>query len=94
MIVLMNGSHIPSPARFRQQMLKLSIPEMRSLCERTGVPYQTAYKLRTGETTDPRLSTVHALWPHVAGRRRASPVVGSDQAREGFIVRSRGIRSK
>ena len=38
--------------------------ELQQLATATGIPYPTLIKLRTGETTDPRISTVQRLIDH------------------------------
>jgi len=54
---------LPTVQEIREGLEALSFAEMKSLCEQCRVPFTTAWKLRTGVTTDPRIETVRALWP-------------------------------
>jgi hypothetical protein len=54
---------LPTVQEIRESLEALSFAEVKSLCEKCSVPFTTAWKLRTGVTTDPRIETVRALWP-------------------------------
>jgi hypothetical protein len=56
---------IPSPADVRQRLEQLSWAEVQTLCHKCGAPFTTVWKIRGGETTDPRLETVRAIWPEL-----------------------------
>lgn len=63
------AQEIPTPAQIRQRLEALSYAEVKALCEKRSVPFTTVWKLRSGETEDPRLETVRAIWPDLkAGR--------------------------
>ena len=54
---------IPPPEEVRRRLELLSWAETQELCKRTGVPFTTVWKLRQGETTNPRIETLRAIWP-------------------------------
>jgi predicted transcriptional regulator len=54
---------IPSPAEVRAKLAPMSLAKLEELATRTGVPFTTLVKLRNGQTENPRLETVHAIWP-------------------------------
>lgn len=56
-------TEIPSPEQLRAKLLALGAAEMRQLADATHVPFHTLVKIRNGETSNPRLQTVRALWP-------------------------------
>jgi len=62
---------IPSPEELRKRLNALSYAEVKALCERRRVPFTTVWKLRSGETEDPRLETVRAIWPDLQATKRS-----------------------
>lgn len=58
---------IPSAEQVREKLLALGHAQVRALAERAAVPFTTAWKIRSGETADPRLETVRQLWPELVG---------------------------
>ena len=48
----------------RSRLAPLSWSQLEELAERSGVPFHTLRKVATGETQDPRISTVQALLDH------------------------------
>ncbi|MFY7867186.1 hypothetical protein [Roseateles sp.] len=56
-------NEIPSTDQLRQRLLKLSWAQVREICKRTGVPVTTVWKVRSGETVNPGIETVRAIWP-------------------------------
>jgi predicted transcriptional regulator len=62
MLLAMNTS-IPSSEQIRARLHGLSHAEVRALSVRTGAPFTTLWKIRSGETADPRIETVRAIWP-------------------------------
>jgi hypothetical protein len=58
-------SEIPTPAEVRRRLQLLSWAGVQALCKKTGAPFTTVWKLRNGETTDPRLETVYRIWPEL-----------------------------
>jgi transcriptional regulator with XRE-family HTH domain len=58
-------SHIPSAADLRAKLSLLGHAQMQQMASCSGVPFTTLWKLRSGETADPRLETVRLLLPHL-----------------------------
>lgn len=67
---------IPSAAIVRERLQRLSWSEVQLLCRRTGLPFTTVWKVRTGETSDPRLETVRVLWPSLIAAPSPAPAHG------------------
>ena len=59
--------------RLRNALARLSPAQLRDLCERADVPIHTAYKIKSGETTDPRISTVDRLDAALGAATEATP---------------------
>jgi predicted transcriptional regulator len=57
---------IPTCAELRAKLLTLTWSQVQELSRTTGAPFTTVWKIRDGETVDPRLETVRLIWPHVA----------------------------
>lgn len=49
-----------------------TLDDVRELSAVSGIPYHTLTKLKRGETTNPRVSTVEALLPYLPRRIRAA----------------------
>ena len=64
-------SDIPTAAEIRRRLLSLSWAEVQELCKKTGAPFTTVWKIRAGDTTDPRLETVRAIWPDLPAQAEA-----------------------
>jgi predicted transcriptional regulator len=45
--------------------------QMQQMASCSGVPFTTLWKLRSGETADPRLETVRLLLPHLMADKAA-----------------------
>lgn len=58
------GTSIPSLDEMRLVLERLSFSELRRLSHESGVPFTTLWKVRSGETPNPRINTVRAFWPH------------------------------
>lgn len=56
---------IPSAADVRQELGKLGHAQMQRLAEESGVPFTTLWKIRSGETDNPRLETVRQFLPRL-----------------------------
>ena len=56
---------IPSPEEVRALLAPKKHAEMQALAKASGVPFTTLWKVRNGESADPRLETVRAIWPHI-----------------------------
>jgi hypothetical protein len=59
---------IPSAADIRSLLCALGHAQMQQMAAVSGVPFTTLWKLRSGETVDPRLETVRSLLPHLMPR--------------------------
>lgn len=64
-------SYIPSAADLRAMLLALGHAQMQQMAARSGVPFTTLWKLRSGETDNPRLETVRSLLPHLLNAEAA-----------------------
>lgn len=62
----MDHSSIPSASDVRQALEVLGHAQMKALAELSGVPFTTLWKVRSGETPNPRLETVRQFMPHIA----------------------------
>ncbi len=63
--------NIPSAADLRCMLLSLGHAQMQQMALRSGVPFTTLWKLRSGETDNPRLETVRSLLPHLLNAEAA-----------------------
>ncbi|CAB4158358.1 hypothetical protein UFOVP703_4 [uncultured Caudovirales phage] len=54
----------PSSEQVRQALSLLTLSQLKRLAAQSSVPYMTLYKVRSGATQEPMLSTVHAIAPH------------------------------
>jgi predicted transcriptional regulator len=63
--------YIPSAADLRAMLLALGHAQMQQMAARSGVPFTTLWKLRSGETDNPRLETVRSLLPHLLNAEAA-----------------------
>jgi predicted transcriptional regulator len=55
-------SEIPSAAEVRSRLMSLTPTQVEQLAEQTHVPLPTLIKIRHGQTENPRIETVRALW--------------------------------
>jgi len=63
-------SKFPTPDEVRGKLQGLDRASLKSLSDSARVPFTTLLKIRSGETRDPQLSTVTAIWPELAKRRQ------------------------
>ena len=56
----------PSPGTVRKHLLRLKLFQLKALSRASKVPYTTLFNIRSGDTLDPRVSTVRAIEPHYA----------------------------
>lgn len=63
------AKHIPSANEIRELLSEYGRDRILRLSTASGVPFHTLLKIKSGETDDPRLSTVRAFWPHLAKQR-------------------------
>lgn len=59
------STSIPSAADVRASLGKLSHSQVGALAEQSKVPFTTLWKIRNGETENPRLETVRQFMPFV-----------------------------
>lgn len=64
-------SPIPSATDVRSKLEPLKLAELEALAERSGVPITTIIKVRNGQTANPRLETIRAIWPELIGAEGA-----------------------
>jgi predicted transcriptional regulator len=64
MLGVMNTS-IPSPDQVRKRLAALGHADIKALADKTGAPFTTLWKIRAGDTTNPRIDTVRAIWPEL-----------------------------
>ena len=62
-------SHIPPAQEVRERLALLARSDLIALAHKSGVPFTTLQKIQRGETEDPRIETVRAVWPHVKPER-------------------------
>jgi len=60
----MNAS-IPSAEQVRAALRRVAPSELAELAASTGVPLPTLVKVRNGQTSNPRIETVRAVWPRL-----------------------------
>jgi len=63
-------NEIPSAAEVRERLEALSRSQLIELAEKTDTPFHTLRKIKSGETLDPKLETVRAVWPTLCGKKR------------------------
>lgn len=56
---------IPSPQEVRDAMRHLTIKQIRGIAELSGVPADTIYKIKRGETRNPGIDTLRRFLPLV-----------------------------
>lgn len=59
------NTKIPSAATVRALLEPLTNSQLQTLAKRSGVPFGTLWKVRSGETSDPRLETVRKVLAHI-----------------------------
>ena len=57
---------IPSALEVRAKLEPMGNDQLQKLAQLSGVPFTTLWKLRSGETANPRIDTVRQFLPHVA----------------------------
>lgn len=61
----MNFTEIPSAEHVRQALKGLTYSQTVALARMSGVPFTTLWKVRSGETPNPRLETVRQFLPRL-----------------------------
>ena len=60
---------IPTSNEVRSLLAPLSYTQMTTLARLSGVPFTTLWKVRNGDTQDPRIDTVGQFLPHIEAAR-------------------------
>lgn len=61
----MNTS-IPSAAEISARLADFKAPHLQRLAELSGVPFHTLLKIKSGETSNPRIDTVRQFAPFIS----------------------------
>lgn len=69
----MEPSVIPTAQHIQAALLALSHAQVQELARTADVPFTTLWKLRTGETENPRLETVRRIWPELVTAEHPAP---------------------
>ena len=72
--------HIPSAADLRELLLTMGHAQVQEIALQSGVPFGTVWKLRSGETDNPRLQTVRSLLPHLRSATHPAPSQTAQEA--------------
>lgn len=72
-------SNIPSPQQVRDKLAPMSQATLLSIAERSGVPVTTIIKIRNGQTPNPRIDTVRAIWPELVDDDHPAPQQDSQE---------------
>ena len=80
----MTPNIIPSAQHVRAALLALSHAQVLEIARASSVPFTTLWKLRTGETENPRIETVRRIWPELVTHEHPAPE--ADQKEEGGRV--------
>lgn len=65
--------NIPSALQVQAWLSPMTNQQLQRLAEISEVPFTTLWKMRSGETTNPRIETVRKVYPHVAAVSDAAP---------------------
>jgi hypothetical protein len=68
------ATKIPTAQQVKSLLEELAHSEVAALSRASQVPFTTLLKIKSGETADPRLSTVRAIWPELSRKRRTKAV--------------------
>jgi transcriptional regulator with XRE-family HTH domain len=58
--------NIPSSETVRAALAPLTLKQLDTLAELSGVPATTIYKIKRGETENPGIETLRKFAPHIA----------------------------
>ena len=56
---------IPTSLQVRERLATLTYGQVTALARLSGVPLTTLWKVRNGDTQDPRIDTVAQFLPHI-----------------------------
>ena len=62
---------IPSALQVRAWLLPLDSKQLQRLADLSGVPFGTLWKVRSGDTKDPRIETVRQIGMHLTEALKA-----------------------
>ena len=71
------NSHVPSTKEVMELLAPLDHGALRQRAMFSGVSFTVIYQIKTDRSRNPRLETVHKLWPHLLAASRAG-VASSD----------------
>lgn len=63
---------IPAAAEVVARIEPLTNGQLQRLSELSGVPFTTLWKIRSGETTNPRIDSASKFWPYIEAAQEAS----------------------
>lgn len=66
------STEIPSALQVRAWLLPLTNRQLQKLSELSGVPFTTLWKIRSGETENPRIESVRSIAPHLSAAKVAA----------------------
>lgn len=66
---------IPTAQEVRDKLATLNRSDVQALAQRSGVPFHTLLKIKSGETENPGLETVRLFWPELSTTKRKKGVV-------------------
>ena len=61
---------IPSASEIADRLAPLKAPQLQRLAELSGVPFHTLLKIKSRDTTNPRIDTVRMFEPHIEAALR------------------------
>lgn len=59
---------IPTATEVRERLASLGHAEMQALARASGVPFTTLWKIRSGETPNPRIETVRLCYEALSAK--------------------------
>lgn len=71
---------IPTAAEIRGLLESVSHAQMQDLAVRSGVPFTTLWKIKNGETENPRIETVGQFFHLIDSAKGAPPVAEQTEA--------------
>jgi predicted transcriptional regulator len=74
------NANIPSAQEVRAKLQALSPTTLEALAQRSKVPLSTLVKIKYGQTDNPRIDTVRAIWPELIGTEGAPEVSKAEEA--------------
>lgn len=66
------STSIPSAADVQTWLEPFDNRQLQRLADLSGVPFTTLWKIRSGETANPRIDTVRQIEPHVGSVKQVA----------------------